>query len=117
VQLTARNRLACRDTARASWRFRPAALAQLPNSFTPNGDGVNDRWGPGGRGIAHGRLTIQSRWGRTVYSGQGPGAALRWDGTRPNGTPAPPGVYTYRLQVTLRDGRTLAEQGTVTLVR
>ena len=40
----------------------------IPNSFTPDGDGVNDVWTPVIKGYNAGNLTIYNRWGKAVYN-------------------------------------------------
>ena len=70
---------------------------QIPNAFTPNGDGLNDTFKPvdfeGAEVIAS--LTIYNRWGEKVYEHQG---ATFWDGTI-DGKPAMSDVYVYIIEV------------------
>lgn len=63
----------------------------IPNVFSPNNDGVNDRFGLDERFDY--RMTISNRWGHTVYSG-----TSSWDGTY-NSNPVPSGVYVYVIRV------------------
>ena len=65
----------------------------IPNAFSPNGDGVNDAWNitylndyPGCT------VDIFDRYGKQVFKSIGYNKP--WDGTR-NGTPMPVGVYYY----------------------
>jgi len=66
----------------------------IPNSFTPNRDGLNDRFKPVTTFIAKYEWSIFNRWGLKVYSGtendQG------WDGTY-NGMPVLAETYIYIL--------------------
>ena len=65
----------------------------IPNSFSPNGDGVNDRWNiPGIEYLGSYNLEIYNRLGNRVYSGP-----LGWDGTY-NGEVLPTGTYFYSLK-------------------
>jgi gliding motility-associated-like protein len=55
-------------------------IFELPNIFTPNGDGINDvykaiRW----RRIKEINLSIVDRWGNLVYTTKDPD--FKWDGT------------------------------------
>ena len=67
-----------------------------PNAFTPNNDGINDRWAPVWSANAMSTLEIQvfDRWGRTLFTTTEQDA--HWDGTA-NGTPVPEGVYAWQL--------------------
>lgn len=66
----------------------------IPNSFTPNGDGVNDLFFPVGNNIASVRLTVFDRWGARIFDGKDGNAA--WDGTM-NGQVVQNGVYVWKL--------------------
>ncbi|MEO0474004.1 MAG: T9SS type B sorting domain-containing protein, partial [Bacteroidota bacterium] len=67
----------------------------VPNVFTPNQDGIHDRWevqlSPGIKAL---QLVVFDRWGRELFSSNRPNDW--WDGTF-NGKAAPVGVYFYRL--------------------
>ena len=90
----------------------------LPNIFTPNGDGINDYFWPRqlmSEGITAFRMTIYNRWGQKVWEsstldGRG------WDG-RFNGDAQPNGVYIYRVETELRNGYRERYEGNVTLMR
>ncbi len=93
----------------------------IPNSFTPNGDGLNDYFFPRGllsKGITSCKMDIYSRWGQVVFTtdridGRG------WDG-RFNDVTLPAGVYVYSITVKLEAGDILKEEryhGNVTLIR
>jgi gliding motility-associated-like protein len=66
------------------------------NSFSPNGDGVNDTWGVqdlfGYDGIS---ITVVDRAGRIVFKTSDP--MVKWDGTF-EGNPLPVGTYIYVLE-------------------
>lgn len=81
------------DTVR--FRIEGCSL-ELPNVFTPNGDGFNDRFIPYDvQGVEYYRLNIFDRWGIEVYA-EDNGS---WDGTmNNNGSPVPEGVYYYILE-------------------
>ncbi|GAA4470605.1 hypothetical protein GCM10023189_59540 [Nibrella saemangeumensis] len=87
----------------------------LPDAFTPNGDGVNDRFGvlgtiPAGRF----RLTIFDRWGRVVFDTDD--AARYWDGTQA-GQPAASGIYVYKAEIQETGAPLRRKTGTVLVVR
>jgi len=88
---------------------------ELPNAFSPNGDGINDRFGPVVNCFESTfQLDIYNRWGEMVYSTNQ--LTLPWDGTH-EGRPAPIGVYVYLLQSNDPSGLTQLESGNVTLLR
>ncbi|WP_118973063.1 PKD domain-containing protein [Taibaiella koreensis] len=90
----------------------------VPNSFTPNGDGVNDYFFPRqllSRSVGAFTMKVFNRWGQIVYetsnrNGRG------WDG-RFNDKEQPSGVYLYQINVILENGRTEQFTGNVTLLR
>src|SRR5690606_39621045 len=92
----------------------------VPNVFSPNGDGHNDRWTMISRlpnTYVH-KLVIFDRWGTMIltqsefYLDSFGG----WDGTF-RGKPYNPGVFAYVAELTLGDGRRLLVKGDITLVR
>lgn len=90
----------------------------VPNVFTPNGDGLNDYFFPRkflSKSLTSFKMDIYNRWGQLIYEtevldGRG------WDGAF-NGTPQPAGVYVYIIQATFADGNSEQHQGNVTLLR
>ncbi len=91
----------------------------IPNSFTPNGDGVNDYFFPR-QLLTHGvkgfSMQVFNRWGQKVFEteqtdGRG------WDG-RFNDKDQPAGVYIYVIKgVVLKNGQTEQYTGDLTLLR
>jgi gliding motility-associated-like protein len=68
----------------------------IPNTFTPNGDGVNDTWGI--KNLSpNAKITVEvmSRYGARVYFSNG--YSVPWDGYS-NGVPVPFGVYYYVIK-------------------
>ncbi len=92
----------------------------LPNTFTPNGDGMNDIWYPRGSGIRTIRyLKVFNRWGQVVFERTNFNADDRsagWDGTF-KGTLLSPDVYVYTLGMTCQNGQALETKGNVMIVR
>lgn len=68
------------------------SFLEIPNVFTPNGDGMNDEWRVAYRSIERYTCIVQNRWGRTVFRSENPGEG--WDGTI-GGKPAAEGTYYY----------------------
>lgn len=75
----------CPDTAKVMIPTDPNCTGvYFPSAFTPNGDGLNDYFGPSGSlGLLSGyRLEIFNRWGQRVFSTKNP--FLKWDGRTGN---------------------------------
>jgi len=90
----------------------------VPNSFTPNGDGVNDYFFPRqllSDGLRSFSLVIFNRWGQQVFQTENAGGR-GWDG-RFNGKDQPAGVYIYEIKAVMKNGRTEDYSGNVTLLR
>lgn len=70
---------------------------RIPNTFTPNGDGVNDTWGVAEMRFFEGAvIQIFERSGQRLFLTQNPDTG--WDGTR-NGKPLPVGTYYWIIQI------------------
>ncbi len=89
----------CRDSITKSINLYLTNAMTAPNAFTPNGDGINDRWMPEGlwEGASDYRLRIWNRWGEMVFTTRDFEGS--WDGTF-KGSNSPGGGYlwdvTYR---------------------
>ncbi len=73
---------------------------ELPNVFTPNGDGLNDYYHPIGeyRFVEKVDMTILNRWGQVMFETNDPD--IMWDGrNRMTGQIVVPGVYFYICEV------------------
>lgn len=71
---------------------------QIPDAFSPNGDGVNDFFDI--RGIDEypdNLVVIVNRWGTEVFRSKGYTGG--WPGTTENGTALPVGTYYYRIEL------------------
>ena len=92
----------------------------LPNTFSPNGDGVNDYFYPRGTNLYNVQsLTIFNRWGQQVFQRRDfPANAqnMGWDGTF-NGHPAPADAYVFIVEMICENAQVVAIHGSVTLVR
>ena len=68
----------------------------VPNSFTPNNDGVNDVWFPVFDELNVLNITILDRWGQLIFEGNDQN--YRWTGNVRGGEYyAPNGAYAYRI--------------------
>ena len=89
---------------------------EVPNAFTPNGDGANDFFGLAiVDGVANvEKMEVYSRWGQKVFASNDPNA--RWDGNI-DGKNAPSDVYVFIIFWRSGDGALSVEKGEVTLLR
>lgn len=76
------------------------SLLDIPNVFTPNGDGKNDEFRVAYRSLKSYSCYVYNRWGRLVFHSTDP--AKGWDGTI-NGKEAAQGAYYYIIQATFID--------------
>ncbi|HEY4109260.1 gliding motility-associated C-terminal domain-containing protein, partial [Puia sp.] len=92
----------------------------VPNTFSPNGDGVNDVFYPRGKSLYNVQsLSIFNRWGQMVFQRRDFPANsqdMGWDGNF-NGHPAPADAYVYIVEVICENAQVVAIHGSVTLVR
>jgi gliding motility-associated-like protein len=92
----------------------------VPNTFTPNGNGANDRFYPHGIGLDKvNSFRIYNRWGEIVYQKSNfaiNDASAGWDGTY-GGEKLPPDVFVYVLEAVCDNGEPLIWKGDVTLIR
>lgn len=98
--LTTTDNQKCTDTTMRSVVIE--ASTQVPNVFTPNGDGQNDYFMISANG-ARLKLEIFNRWGYKMFSRTGT-ENIVWDGYNPQGTLVSPGTYFY--VITVEEGST-----------
>jgi len=108
--LIVRDANGCADTTLGPPIFVLPPRLDIPNVFTPNGDGIHDTWNLQYDGNEPFHLMIDDRWGAPVWHTTDPTA--RWNGQTEGGADLPDGVYFYWL--TIGDK---AYKGTVTLLR
>jgi gliding motility-associated-like protein len=71
------------------------SLLEVPNVFTPNGDGKNDEFKVSYKSLVSFKAQVFNVWGRLVYQWTDP--AMGWDGTI-GGNPAAEGAYFYLIE-------------------
>jgi gliding motility-associated-like protein len=91
-------------------------LVVFPNAFTPNGDGINDFFGPVVLGIFDlESFSVFNRWGEMIYQATDPEKG--WDGTH-GGRNENIGTYVYMLSgKSGTTGKTYYLKGNVVLLR
>lgn len=93
----------------------PPYYVFIPNTFTPNGDFVNDVFPISITGGLLDNGFIMNRWGQVVK--QFSETDLTWDGRTQSGEASPDGVYTYVVVVEKAGGVKEKFHGFVTLIR
>lgn len=109
----------CADTTFKYVEVDPFFTFYVPSGFTPDGDGLNDTWGPVGQSfeIESYNVQIYDRWGKLIWQTDNP--EKRWDGKNPNTLKeVKQGMYIYVF--TLKKFNTFEPKiikGTVSLYR
>lgn len=90
--------------------------AYIPNSFTPDNDGLNEEWFPVFTNARSVKTIIANRWGEVVFESES--LEPKWMGNRLGGEYyLPDGVYVYRIEVHFNDVSAEIFQGHITLLR
>jgi gliding motility-associated-like protein len=119
--ITARNQYQCEATdSRKIDLLCNTESVFVPNTFTPNNDGVNDVWYPRGSGIKSIKfLRVFNRWGQLIFERLNFNADDRsagWDG-RFKGQQLPGDVYVYSLGMVCDNNQVVETKGNVMVVR
>lgn len=115
VTLTAINASGCTESISATIVvFGSPSFLQVPNVFTPNGDGQNDNFQAIGSGITEFNCKIYDRWGIlmheiTDFKGS-------WDGRTSVGLRSSDGTYFYLVKAKGADGIEYQQEGFVQLI-
>jgi len=108
VLLVVTSSAGCVDTVRSVVHVYDRGVITMPNVFSPNGDGHNDRFVPLDYNGTPALLEVFNRWGQKVFSTTA--LASGWDGSG-----VPDGTYYYIVTPSGAEGE--ARSGHVTLVR
>ena len=115
VILATRNNDGCVDTIKYIVNAQEEIAVFYPNSFSPNGDGINETFQPIGASLEEYEITIWDRWGEMIYKGNSKSA---WNGMNQNkSTMAPEGVYIFRIDLIEEKFENRIVTGRVTLMR
>ena len=110
VELT--DAIGCKSTAQVIIFFR--GTLYVPNTFTPNGDGVNDQFFALAREVSTFRLIVFNRWGEAIFSTDRLDGA--WDGTFKE-KESPIDTYVWRIDLKETNGKNRTVYGHVNLLR
>ncbi|MCB9184974.1 MAG: gliding motility-associated C-terminal domain-containing protein [Flavobacteriales bacterium] len=119
VCLAAFNYNNCTDTICKVVTIDDVLFTYIPNSFTPDGDDLNETWGMSTNidVITNFEMRVFDRWGQVVFESENP--AEWWNGAANNsGEILGVGVYVYRIAYEIRQTEVKKELfGSVTLVK
>lgn len=90
-------------------------LIDPPNTFSPNGDGINDTWEvPGIADYPGSEVIIYDRWGQKVFKSNG--YREPWDGSH-NGKQVSEGTFYYYIKLNQLAGRSDPYTGYISIIR
>jgi gliding motility-associated-like protein len=88
----------------------------IPNSFTPDNDGVNDVWKIEARNIKSLKTKVFNRWGQVVFESND--LSPVWTGGFNSGdTYVPDGMYFFRIEAEKLDGQNALREGSMFIIR
>lgn len=116
ISLTVTNVFYCTNTDSIELSPRICCRFMLPNAFTPNGDGLNDKFGViSFMSVTEYDLIITNRWGQVVFRSNN--VSSKWDGTF-NNKQQDNGTYNYFISYKCLGQTTLnKERGSLQLIR
>lgn len=86
----------------------------IPNAFSPNGDGINDKFFIGSKLIEELSIQIYSRWGQKIFESNK--LDFVWDGTF-EGKQVPEGAYIFYIKARTYNNRDVEEKGSITILK
>lgn len=122
IVFTARNQNTCTSTDTSFIKTYSEGPVNIPNAFTPNGDGKNDVFYIiGSRDIQVLKdFAVYDRYGQRIFQVKNVppnNPVYGWHGRTSSGTELPQGSYAYAVTVVFNDGREQLFKGTITLIR
>lgn len=116
VALTIKNKHGCIDTAIKVITVNLPRTVFIPNSFTPNGDNLNDEFKPliNGGDLRRIYFVVYNRWGEKLFETNQ--REQGWDGTY-KGTQSSSDIYIWKLSLTYYDTGAKTYTGQMNLLR
>ncbi|WP_190277350.1 T9SS type B sorting domain-containing protein [Taibaiella lutea] len=115
IKVTGTDANGCESKATVTIETRPCCDMFLPNAFSPNGDGVNDKFGVETIGNPlNFEMRIYNRFGQLLYTGNS--ISDKWDGTF-NGKPVDMGTYYFKVYSKCTNNTENHYKGDITLIR
>lgn len=114
----------CKNSDTISITLNDYNNLRIPSAFTPNGDGINDKWYfPAPKEETNVELypyfdnieiNVFNRWGRLVWNSKN--KFIAWDGKDLNGNILPMDSYHYIIRFNIKD-KTYLYKGSITIIR
>ena len=114
ITLIATNQEGCIDSVSKWIEIAPERYIYLPNSFTPDGDGLNEYFYGRFIGLMSARFYIFNRWGEEIFFSDQ--LNFVWDATY-EGIPVQDGTYTWYLIYEIEKGIYEDLSGHVNVIR
>lgn len=119
ITLVATNDLGCSDTIETHIKVKDIVLFYIPNTFTPDGNAMNDKFRPvfeSGFDPYNFHMVVYNRFGEIVYESYDANAG--WDGSYGNQGIIQDGVYTWSIEFKeLDNDRIQQHKGHVTIIK
>lgn len=115
VCLVAGNGNGCIDSVCYTINVDVIEFINIPNVFSPNGDGNNDQWYVNSSGLKEFRVEIYNRWGTKVFETEA--ATIKWDGRTTAGVELSDGTYFYILTAVSITNKDYSTKGFINLIR
>src|SRR5437868_15400889 len=103
----------CYDTAQVVIVVDSPSKLNIPNVFTPNGDGANDVFMLQTTNLTNITCVIFDRWGVKMYDVNSETGNIGWDGKTLFGKDAPDGTYFYIIKANGNDLKTFEQKGSL----
>jgi gliding motility-associated-like protein len=108
---------ACIDTAYKVITVDIPSKIEIPNVFTPNGDGNNDVFFLRSSNLTEVSAIIFDRWGNKVYELTSTTGNIAWDGKNQEGKECAAGTFFYIIKAKGKDDSSYEKKGNVSLYR
>ena len=114
ITLYVENILGCSDSINYNININPIFTVHIPSAFSPNNDGINDRFGPVLRESGYQSYSIQifNKWGEKIFDEFN----MPWNG-KMNNKLCQNGIYTYSIILYDFLGKPHSRTGILNLIR
>ena len=114
ITLIVETQFGCLDTVDYKVKVEPIFTFYVPNSFTPDNNGINDLFFGTGEGYVSYQMHVYDRWGEHIFESNSD--QFHWDGTY-KGQQVQQGTYVYYFYLVDWQGHDHEFKGIVTVHR